>query len=622
MAPYGRPDRRPGERPPVWRGRRENELFAGRDDELAEVWDRLCQHGRVALVPAGGVSGVGETELASAYQHRYQLRYDVAWWVDCGPGRDIPGQLAELAGQAAAKLGRRARAGRGWLVVLAGAASPALVERYLPQAWAHCLVVTERSEDSWRERTMTIGPLTPRESVMLLTSAAPMVDPATAARLSDLLGHRPGPLAELCGYLIRERTLTPELCQRLLELAASLPPDGLAAAEPYARPLPVPGPPADSAGSSSADADTVPFVADLSPFPDVIPAVAKENGEVDRAGSPPAADPSHADRVNDVDRLVATLMRVEYIADVDGFDDWFAQVSRLSGMTVGLTSPWLAVRMTTLVSEALRQPGPGLLDALVHGLDLVAPREDLAVAAFRRQVAELTGGPDRSALVPGPHATAPVDPFATRPIPGTDGPPPFPRGPGGAASYYFFTSHAHRQDRDRVVQFHRDLEAELRRKVRRRTEPAGFLDAERMGSGDHWPTSLRDAVRTSPVMVALWTDDYFESDWCGREFGIFQERIRRATPAGGKPPAGIVPVPWLVRETEVPPAAAELHIARIDLGRTYDDMPVLDLMRHERAFAEYVSLLAYRVMDVARDQLPALDAEAAEAVASPFRPGP
>ncbi len=586
MAPYARPGRLPGERPPVWRGRRENELFAGRDDELAEVWDRLCQHGRVALVPAGGVSGVGETELASAYQHRYQLRYDVAWWVDCGPGRDIPGQLAELAGQAAAKLGRRVRAGLGWLVVLAGAATPALVEPYLPDARAHCLVVTERSEDSWRERTMTIGPLTPRESVMLLTSAAPMVDPATAARLSELLGHRPGALAELSGYLIRERTLTPELCQRLLELAASLPTDGPAAAAP--------------------DADTVPFVADLSPLQDVIPEVAKVNVDVDR--------------VNDVDRLVATLMRVEDIADVDGFDHWFAEVSRLSGMTVGLTSPWLAVRLTTLVSEAVRQPGPGLLDALVHGLDLVAPREDRAVADFRRQVAELTGGPDRS--VPGPHATVPVDPFATRPIPGTDGPPPFPRGPGGAASYYFFTSHAHRQDRDRVVQFHRDLEAELRRKVRRRTEPAGFLDAERMGSGDHWPTSLRDAVRTSPVMVALWTDDYFESDWCGREFGIFQERIRRATPAGGKPPAGIIPVPWLVRETEVPPAAAELHIARIDLGRTYDDMPVLDLMRHERAFAEYVSLLAYRVMDVARDQLPALDAEAAEAVASPFRPGP
>ncbi|MCK9894124.1 toll/interleukin-1 receptor domain-containing protein [Frankia sp. AgB32] len=670
--PYGRPGRLPGERPPVWRGRRENELFAGRDDELAEVWARLCQHGRLALVPAGGASGLGETELASAYQHRYQLRYDVAWWVDAGPGCDLARQFAELGRQAVAVLGRRARPGRPWLIVLAGAASPAQVEPYLPDPPAHCLVVTGRSEDSWQERTMTIGPLTPRESVMLLTGAAPMVDPAAAARLSELLGHRPGSLAELSGYLVRERTLTPELCQRLFELAVSPPGSPAAAAgpsEPASTPAVRPGPgvgpngwaragddadpaarptqatPPTSAGpsavidppmvaaaSSSAGAATVPFDAERGPVPaaraapgdpgitEDIRQVAPEAGAGEGPGPGAAADPGGAGRVNDVDRLVATLMRVEYIADVDGFDHWFAEVGRLSGQTVALTSPWLAVRLTTLVSAAVQRPGPGLLDALVRGLDLVAPREDRAVAVFRRQVAEIAGGPGRSAALPGARASVSVDPYATRPIPGTDGPPPLPRGPVGAASYYFFTSHAHRRDRDRVVTFHRDLEAELHRKVRRRTEPAGFLDAERMGGGEHWPTALRDAVRTSPVLVALWTDDYFDSDWCGREFGIFQERIRRATPVGGTPPTGIIPVPWLVRETEVPPAAAELHIARMDLGRVYDDMPVLDLMRHPAAYAEYVSLLAYRVMDVARDRLPPLDAAAAKTIASSFHP--
>jgi hypothetical protein len=327
-----------------------------------------------------------------------------------------------------------------------------------------------------------------------------------------------------------------------------------------------------------------------------------------------------AEGVRDVDGLVAALMRVECIADVDGFEDWFAELTRLSGRTVPLTSPWLAVRLTTLVSEAVRQPGPAMLDALVRALEVVAPRDDPAVAAFRRLVSEFVARRDSPAS-PGLGPTAPMSGFAPWPMGDGVAPPPV-RGPAGAETYYFFTSHVHREDRDRVVMFHRELEAELRRKVRRRIEPAGFLDAERMGGGEHWPTALREAVRTAPVLVALWCDDYFESDWCGREFGVFQERIRRATRPGGKPPTGIIPVPWLVRETEVPPAASELHIARIDLGRKYDNMPVLDLMRHQSAFAEYVSLLAYRVMDVARDRLPALDADAADRVRSPFHPEP
>jgi hypothetical protein len=60
----------------------------------------------------------------------------------------------------------------------------------------------------------------------------------------------------------------------------------------------------------------------------------------------------------------------------------------------------------------------------------------------------------------------------------------------------------------------------------------------------------------------------------------------------------------------------------MELGRQYDNLPVLDLMRHPAAFAEYVSLLAYRVMDVARDQLPPLDAEVTELVRSPFHHQP
>ncbi|WP_261565979.1 toll/interleukin-1 receptor domain-containing protein [Frankia gtarii] len=624
---FGRPGRLPGQAPPVWRSRRENELFVGRDDELERVWDGLCRHGHLVVVPEGDLSDIGETELAAEYQHRYKLRYDVAWWVDCSPGHDIAAQLAQLADQARARLAECAadavpEPGEGWLLIFAGVDSPEDVEPHLPGGGAHCLIVADRTVDSWRDRTVPIGPLRRPESVMLLTSAAPMVDPATAASFGERLGHRPALLAELAGYLIRETMVTPELCQRLFEMAEARPgPPAVVEAPPGSSngAVPVVG------GDPRAKGDPPGEATPTAPRGDVSgsPAQAAEGAIAVAGGDGGALEQPAGAR--EVDALVAALMQVEYIADVVGFEHWQAELTRLSGRTVVLTSRWLAVRLTTLVTEAVRQPGPGMLDALVQSLELVASRDDRAVAVVRRLVSEQATG-RAGGLEPfadaASQASASAHRFDSWPL--ADGAvssaPPPTRGPAGADAYYFFTSHAHRHDRDRVVTFHRELEAELRRKARRRVEPAGFLDAERMGGGEHWPTALREAVRTAPVLVALWCDDYFESEWCGQEFGVFQERIRRATGPGGKPPAGIIPVPWLVREAEVPEAAQELHIAPIELGRKYDNMPVLDLMRHPVAFAEYVSLLAYRVMDVARDQLPPLAADAADRVRSPFHP--
>ncbi|KDA42785.1 MULTISPECIES: toll/interleukin-1 receptor domain-containing protein [Frankia] len=629
MNAYARPGRRPGDAPPVWRSRRENELFAGRDDELERIWDGLTRHRRVVLVPEGDQSDIGETELAGEYQHRFKLRYDVSWWVDCSTTAAVPGQIGELYERArtelpgpppgAADAGPESTA--GWLVIFAGVGSPDEVAEFLPDGEAHVIIIADRAVGAWRDRTMPIGPLRRRESVMLLTSAAPMVDPATAAQLGELVGHRPALLAEIAGYLIREAVVSPELCRRLLEMAASRPTPAVRDAaggdqSSRAQAMRGSGTPAGAASGAAAGAGAAVMVA----------------GEVrDPVGRNAARAPSipvinkHGWPPREVDELVAALMRVEYIADLAGFDHWFDELTRILGRTIALTSPVVAVRLTTLVSEAVGQPDPGMLDALLQALDLVAPRDDRSVVDFRRLVTELQSHwSGAGSALPGMSSPVPAYQLPSWPplLSGVPSSPPPSHGPSGTPTYYFFTSHAHRDDRDRVAIFHRELELELRRKVRRRIRPTGFFDADRLGGGEHWPTSLRDAVRTAPVLVALWCDDYFESDWCGREFGVFQERIRRATKPGGNPPSGIIPVPWLRRDAEVPEAARELHIAHMELGRQYDNLPVLDLMRHPAAFAEYVSLLAYRVMDVARDQLPPLDAEVTELVRSPFHHQP
>ena len=49
-----------------------------------------------------------------------------------------------------------------------------------------------------------------------------------------------------------------------------------------------------------------------------------------------------------------------------------------------------------------------------------------------------------------------------------------------------------------------------------------FTDDIRVG--DHWPDELRTAIKTSKVLMPIWTPRYFRSAWCVSEWRNFEER--------------------------------------------------------------------------------------------------
>ncbi|GAA3118306.1 hypothetical protein GCM10017687_34920 [Streptomyces echinatus] len=102
------------------RCRAANPRFTGRDDLLGELHQRLADAERgAAACTLVGMSGIGKTQLAAEYAHRFSTDYDLVWWVNSDDRtiqRDRLGELAvELGLRIGSEPGERIRAVRNAL---------------------------------------------------------------------------------------------------------------------------------------------------------------------------------------------------------------------------------------------------------------------------------------------------------------------------------------------------------------------------------------------------------------------------------------------------------------------------------------------------------------------------
>ncbi|MFE3633809.1 FxSxx-COOH system tetratricopeptide repeat protein [Streptomyces sp. NPDC059168] len=211
---------------------RRNPRFTGRDDLLTGLHQQLADADRGAAVcTLLGMSGIGKTQLAAEYAHRFSTDYDVVWWVnsdDRNIQRDRLGELAvELGLRVGNEPGERIRAVREalrrgepygrWLLIFDGWDDTDGVDTLLPQGAGHVLV-TSRNR-GWGEHTdiLEIPAFLRAESTAYLLRRAPHISAVEADEVAAEFGDVALPLVQAASWLGESRMEVPEYLRMVRE---------------------------------------------------------------------------------------------------------------------------------------------------------------------------------------------------------------------------------------------------------------------------------------------------------------------------------------------------------------------------------------------------------------------
>ncbi|GLY00193.1 FxSxx-COOH system tetratricopeptide repeat protein [Actinoplanes sp. NBRC 101535] len=222
----------PGEQPAIFNPLARNARFTGREDDLLDLRSQLS--GGTAVVLSGptpvpqmpvalqGMGGIGKTQVALEYAHRFRSAYDVVWWVDAEQAQFIDSILADLGRRLNLSLPQSgvqeeakaviAALEQGdpharWLLVFDNAEDVPKVLSFVPKGPGHVLITSRNSQWGDRAQTMQIDVFKRRESVAHLRQRINTIRPEEADRVADVLGDLPIAVAA-AGAMLAETGLS------------------------------------------------------------------------------------------------------------------------------------------------------------------------------------------------------------------------------------------------------------------------------------------------------------------------------------------------------------------------------------------------------------------------------
>jgi Tfp pilus assembly protein PilF len=217
----------------------QNPLFRGRDEDMRTLATILLnEDDTAALLPAlTGTGGIGKTQLASEFAHRYKDYFPGGvFWLNMAQAGSIPTQIAAAGGPGGLDLpgwaeldfeGKQALVRQAWnepiprLLVLDNLEDPALLKAVRPTGGGARLLITTR-RGTWAAtsgiRSIALRPLARKESLHLLlaprwgeqveTKLADQPTAAAADAICEAVGDLPLALALAGAYLEQTPSLS------------------------------------------------------------------------------------------------------------------------------------------------------------------------------------------------------------------------------------------------------------------------------------------------------------------------------------------------------------------------------------------------------------------------------
>ena len=191
--------------PRIWNVPRRNTDFTGRDDILQRLHDDLAGDGTAVVLARAvyGLGGVGKTQIALEYAHRFKSGYDLIWWVNAEQPQEISFTLAELARHLGLQISNSAEAAatvleqlrrdvRGrWLLIYDNAEDPEILDPFLPTGSGHIIITSRNQAWSRHAQPLELDVFTRQESVAHLIRHVPGLSAPDAQRVSEAVGDLP-----------------------------------------------------------------------------------------------------------------------------------------------------------------------------------------------------------------------------------------------------------------------------------------------------------------------------------------------------------------------------------------------------------------------------------------------
>ncbi|SNT57972.1 Chromosome partitioning ATPase, Mrp family, contains Fe-S cluster [Streptosporangium subroseum] len=208
----------PGSEPTVWNVSARNAAFTGRGAVLDTLRSQLVGGNSAVVLPQAlyGLGGVGKTQVALEYAHRFRADYDLVWWISSEDRERINSTFEELARQlripvsenvaevvtAVREALRRGEPHGRWLLIFDNAGEPEELRDFFPGGSSGHVLITSRNQ-AWSAvaAPLEVDVFSRDESLEHLSRRVPGLAAEDAVRVADALGNLPLAVEQAAAWL-------------------------------------------------------------------------------------------------------------------------------------------------------------------------------------------------------------------------------------------------------------------------------------------------------------------------------------------------------------------------------------------------------------------------------------